>query len=268
MDSWEAVLTRRALMARAAGAGAALAAARLAAPFPSQAASGVVPLPSAARVRADFQRMVDFGPRLTGTKAHNDFLDWLEREFVTAGLDLIPCDGYTTERWEAQQVGLDVLSGPAAGPVKVGSYYPRSLETTPAGVSGPLVYGGIAPIPSISAGATLAELVEELGRYPAALAGWASGLIGTLGGTAGSILVVDLPLPIPLTTGFLAPIATYLHWPGHTLADWLRPTTSAAGSCRGSSAFRSRPSRRSAPRASCSCSTAPTRRSPAATCRS
>src|SRR3712207_7196634 len=36
-------------------------------------------------VRAEFQRMVDFGPRLTGAPGHEAFTSWLEEEFVAAG---------------------------------------------------------------------------------------------------------------------------------------------------------------------------------------
>jgi hypothetical protein len=221
MDPREAIITRRALLGRAAAAGAALAAARGGIPLASAAAPQIVPLPSAAQVRADFQRMVDFGPRLTGTEAHNRFLDWLEREFVKAGLDLLPCDEYETERWEAGRYGLELLEGPGVGPARVAAYYPRSQETPAAGITGPLVYGGVAPVPSINLGAGGEGLVGGLARYPGDLARWVTGLTGTLGGTAGSILVVDLPLPVPLTTGFLVALATYLHWPGHTLGDWL-----------------------------------------------
>jgi hypothetical protein len=31
---------------------------------------------------------------------------------------------------------------------------------------------------------------------------------------------VDLPMPVPLTAAAFLPAATYLNWPGHTIADW------------------------------------------------
>ena len=179
-----------------------------------------MPLPSPHRVRADFQRMVDFGPRLTGSKSHNRYIAWLEREFVRAGLELRPCDVYETERWEVQRFGLDVLEGGSAGRVKVATYYPRSQETPARGVTGPLVYGGTAPAPSAN-GADLASLAAGIERYPSDLASWANGLAGTVaGGTQGSILVVDLPTPAPLTTGVFAPLVTFEYWPGHNEVDW------------------------------------------------
>ncbi|HKP91542.1 MAG TPA: hypothetical protein VJT75_16370 [Thermoleophilaceae bacterium] len=149
-----------------------------------------VPLPSPARVRADFQRMVDFGPRLTGTGAHHRFVSWLERQFLDAGLDLLPCDAYDIERWTATGFGLRVLDGPGAGPVKVGSYYVRSNETPPGGITAPLVYGGTGPV------------------------------TGPLPGAKGSIVVVDLATPPPATAGIFFGQSTFRYWPGHNDADW------------------------------------------------
>ncbi|MCW3063624.1 MAG: hypothetical protein JWN32_796, partial [Solirubrobacterales bacterium] len=214
-------VTRRTVLGRAAfGAVSAVLASRWAS---APAARGaLVPLPTAAQIRADIQRMVDFGPRLTGSDAHDRYLDWLEREFVAAGLELSPCDVYATERWEVQRFGLDFLSGPAPGPAKIAAYYPRSKETPAGGVTGSFVYAGVAPAPSLS-GADVATLEAALARYPADLVSWLRGLVGTLtaGDLRGSILLVDLPIPVPLTSAFLLPLATALSWPGHSVADWV-----------------------------------------------
>ena len=164
--------------------------------------------------------MVEFGPRLTASANHASYISWLEDEFERAGLQLLPCDGYTTDRWLAERFSLEVLEGAGAGAVELATYYPRSQETPPEGVSGPLVYGGAAPPLAIS-GSDVAALQAAVERYPAELQSWAQGLAGTVGGgTQGSILVVDLPMPIPLTAALFLPIVTYLNWPGHTLADW------------------------------------------------
>src|SRR3954447_1842706 len=200
-------LTRRVLLGRAAAgaAGAAIGPRLPALGTAAGAARRIVPLPSPRQVRADFQRMVDFGPRLTGSPGHDRFVDWLRREFVAAGADLLPCDDYAYERWSAGSFGLDLLDGTAPGPVKVASYYTRSQETPAAGIEGPLVYGGTMP------------------RNPADVASWAQALPGTVGGgPQGSILLVDLPFPAPLTAAAFLPLATYLHWPGHSEVDWAR----------------------------------------------
>ena len=209
-------LTRRMLLGRAAAAGVAGAIGPSLLTRPAfAAASAPVPLPSPAQVRADFTRMVDFGPRLTGSTPHNDYLAWLEQEFSRAGLTLLPPDNYTTERWLAQDVGLQV----GGSTVKVGASDPRSLETPPGGVYGPLVYGGTAPAPSIN-GTDLSALLAGLARYPAEIASWAAALPGTAGDTRGSILVVDLPMPVPITGAAFLLSATYLNWQGHSEADW------------------------------------------------
>jgi hypothetical protein len=215
-------ISRRALLGRAASAAVGAGGltlgvpAALARPRHRRARARVVPLPSPAQVRADFSRMVGFGPRLTGSANHNDYIAWLEREFIAAGLELNPCDTYTTSRWSVGEWGLQV----AGKAVDVATYYPRSQQTPAGGVSGPLVYGGVAPALSFS-GTDIAALQDAIARYPSQLQSWAQGLAGTLdGGVKGSILLVDLPMPVPLTAAAFLPIATYLNWPGHSLADW------------------------------------------------
>lgn len=215
-------LTRRALLHRAAATGAAAALAASAAPAlgSTRQRRRVVGLPRPHQVRDEFTRMVEFGPRLTASDPHEAYIGWLEDEFERAGLTLTAPDAYTTDRWLAQDVGLDVLDGAAAGPVDVATYYTRSQETPAAGITGPLVYGGAAPAPSAS-GSDLGALQTALERYPGDVTAWAQGLTGTLaGGVQGSILLVDLPMPVPLTSGAFLPIATYLNWDGHTVADW------------------------------------------------
>jgi hypothetical protein len=179
-----------------------------------------VPLPTPAQVRADFTKMVEFGPRLTGSSAHNNYIAWLKEEFVSAGLELLDCDVYHTDRWLAESFDLTILEGTGKGPVRVASYMPRSQQTSAKGVTGPLVYAGTAPAVSAS-GVDVAALQESIAAYPAALASWAAALTGTLqGGAEGSVLLVDLPMPVPLTASTFLPICTFLNWPGHTTLDW------------------------------------------------
>ena len=218
-------IDRRTLLGRAAAAGASatlLGATAANARKPTRGAAGrrTVPLPSPQQVRDDFTRMVEFGPRLTASPNHESYVAWLEQELEGAGLGLLPCDGYTTDRWLAEDVALTILEGPAAGAAKIATYYPRSQQTPPTGVTGPLVYGGTVPTLSAS-GTDVAALQAAIGRYPSELQSWAQGLPGTLsGGPQGSILLVDLPFPVQLTAAAFLPSATYLNWPGHTVADW------------------------------------------------
>ena len=217
-----ALLTRRNLLSGAAAVGlsGALAPRSLAALSQARTTAKPIGLPSPNQVRADFQRMVDFGPRLTASDSHNRYVAWLEQQFTQAGLQVLPCDTYSTERWLAQKVGLEILDGSGAGPVKVATYYPRSQETAPEGITGPLVYGGVVPVPSLS-GTDVAALGPALARYPGELESWAEGISGTLAGlTPGSLLVVDLPVPVPLTLAAFLAISTYRYWPGHSDLDW------------------------------------------------
>ncbi len=213
--------TRRTFLANAGAVTASAAAAAYAPPAWAHRPKRTrgTPLPSAHQVRKEFTRMVEFGPRLTASKEHDNYVAWLEDEFERAGLQMAPDDPYTTDRWLAEDYRLDVLDGPTAGRVKLATYYTRSQETPPQGLTGPLVYGGTAPALAAS-GTDLNALQAAIERYPSELQSWTQGIAGLLSGAQGSILVVDLPFPAPITAGAFLPIATYLNWPGHTVADW------------------------------------------------
>lgn len=215
-------LTRRGLIRGAAYGAGSLALASPVWPRAAQGATtgaGPVALPTPAQVRADFQRMVNFGPRLTGNDAHSRFIGWLEQEFSDAGYELLPCDVYQTSRWAVQEFGLDVLDGSTPGPAKVATYFPRSKETPAQGVTGPLLYAGSPPPLSFS-GTDAGALQAGLARYPAELASWARALPSTLSGSPrGSVLLVDLPAPLPITTGLFSGLVTYYNGQGESEAQ-------------------------------------------------
>jgi hypothetical protein len=140
--------------------------------------------------------MVDFGPRLTGTPAHDNFIDWVQDELERAGCLIYPRDEKPFTYWDAQRWGLDVLGGATPKPVKVSSYYPRSGETPGAGVTGKLV--------------------------PAA----------RLDQIAGNVVLIDPKLPPQLTESFLIANANYFHWSGHQpepTRDYKRAWVATAG---------------------------------------
>jgi hypothetical protein len=177
-------------------------------------------LPAPAQVRADMTRMIKLGSRYTGTAGHGQYIDWLEEELVAAGVTMLPRDDFPLTIWEAQKYGLDLLDGPRAGAVSVNSYFPRSQETPAAGITGRLVYAGVAPLPPING--DIEGVQSALAAYPAQLGSWLQGLTGTLTGLGpGSIMLVDLPMPLPLVVGALLPLATHLNWTGHSVADWV-----------------------------------------------
>jgi hypothetical protein len=153
-------------------------------------------LPSPETVRADVQRMVDFGPRLPGYEGHQHFCDWLAREFVAAGLDLLPCDEYVYDCWQPGAFGLEIVDGDAAGKLDVPTTYVRSAGTPADGVTGPLVYAGTMPTPGLST--ALSGVAPDTTGDPEIRA-WADAL--PCGSLEGSIAVVDLALPTPLNAG-------------------------------------------------------------------
>ncbi|WP_320672134.1 hypothetical protein [Patulibacter defluvii] len=219
-------LTRRTVLGRAAAGASGLALAgalgggRVAAA--TAGSRGVVPLPGAAELRADIQRMVDFGPRLTGTPAHERFIAWIERELEAAGATVIARDEHELTSWEATGRALELRGGPSPGPVRVATQVTRSRETGPAGVTGPLVYGGALPLPSVNTlGTDLQGLLSALDRYPAELLSAVTALVAQIPRMSmrGAIVVVDLPLPLPLPESTFLPLLSGFHWPGHSVAD-------------------------------------------------
>jgi hypothetical protein len=148
-------------------------------PARAQAAAAAGALPSAGQIRDDFQRMVDFGPRLTGTRAHENFINWVQDELERAGCLMYPRDQKPFTYWDAKRWGLDLLDGAMPGPVKISSYFPRSGETREGGVTGKLVN---------------AAQLDQI---------------------AGNVVLIDPKLPPQLTESFLLAEANYFHWTGH-----------------------------------------------------
>jgi hypothetical protein len=175
-------MSRRALLQRGGAAAGALAAGRLLGPMSSTPARAAVAtsLPSAAQIRDDVARMVGFGPRLTGTPAHDKFIDWVQDELERAGCVSYPRDQKPFTYWNAQRWSLDLLDGPSLGPVSTAYYFPRSGETPDAGVTAKLV-----PL----------ERPDQI---------------------AGNIALIDPKLPPQLTESFFLSMANAYHWTGHT----------------------------------------------------
>jgi hypothetical protein len=177
-------MSRRALLRRGGAAAAMVVGGRLlgpGGPAPARAAQAAAPgaLPSAARIRDDVERMVGFGPRLTGTPAHETFIDWVQDELERAGCVSYPRDQKAFTYWNAKRWSLDLLGGPAPGPVRTAYYFPRSGDTPDAGITGKLV-----PL----------ERVDQI---------------------AGNIVLIDLKLPPQLTESFFISMANSFHWTGH-----------------------------------------------------
>ena len=143
--------------------------------------------------------MVEFGPRLTASAAHGRYVDWLSAEFERAGLHLLPRTPYETDRWLAQQVGLDILEGSGAGAVDVATYYPRSAQTPPRASRARWSTEARCRCRA-SAALTSAPWRRRWRVTRASSPRGRAGSPGLLeGGPSGSILLVDLPMPVPLT---------------------------------------------------------------------
>jgi len=215
------LMSRRTLMGRALAGTGGLVGARLLAgpggvlastlPTSFSGAGELVPalLPSAETVRKGVQRMVNFGPRLTGSKAHNNYIAWLQSGFAEAGCTLLAPDSHPLSLWQARSHGLEILGGSSPRAIPISSYYPRSGSTPRTGVIGKLVYLGAGPPVSISP-SDPGGLPAAVELYESTMQSWISAAIAGAGGSLqGEIVLIDLPLPLPLTTAIFAPLADY-----------------------------------------------------------
>jgi hypothetical protein len=166
-------------------------------------------LPNARQILHQVREMVSLGPRLTGTPAHNAWIDQLEHAWTDAGVT-VSRDHFTFPRWLAESWSLEVLEGAGAGRVPISSYFPYTAPTSSAGINAPLVYVGPVPVPSISG--NVLDLLTD--RW--ALARWRRELVSNLraqmaavpGGVAGKLVLLEAPVP-PLSAADFVPLDTY-----------------------------------------------------------
>lgn len=172
-------------------------------------------LPTARDMHRDVRHMVDMGPRLTGTDAHNEFIDWLDHGFRSAGCRMLPRDEFSFNRWLVDRWGLELLDGPGKGPVRVAAYQPYSGQTSPSGVVAPLVYLGAVPPLALSGNPQdITALRTAIQRLRRELDDWARAAIaGIPGGVKGRIVLVDTQT-VPLTERDFDPLTTYAYDPG------------------------------------------------------
>ncbi|HEX4187718.1 MAG TPA: hypothetical protein VHY83_07475 [Solirubrobacteraceae bacterium] len=223
----ELLISRRALLRRTAVAAGGLVGARLMAGPGKVLASTLPPvpganetvsslLPSGEECRQRVQRMVDFGPRLTGSPAHNRYIAWLEAQFTKYGCTMLPRDNYPVGYWHLKGTtpcSLKIMSGATPQTITITSYYPRSGRTGANGVTGPLVYLGAGPAPSLESSNPLTA-PEAAELYERNLSSWLTAAIAGAGSSLrGSIAMIDLPLPLPLSVAAFLPLMTYYYPP-------------------------------------------------------
>lgn len=95
------------------------------------------------------EKMNSFGTRLTGSKGHTDFINWLKSEIAEMGIPVFS-DPFYFRRWEEKRSSIEIIDGNEKIGIPVSSAYPYSGETTADGITEELVYvDGIKDIPKI-----------------------------------------------------------------------------------------------------------------------
>ena len=92
-------------------------------------------------------KMNSFGTRLTGSKGHTDFINWLKGEIETTDIPVFS-DPFYFRRWEEKRSSIEIIDGADKINIPVSSAYPYSGETPAEGITEELVYvDGIKDIP-------------------------------------------------------------------------------------------------------------------------
>ena len=83
--------------------------------------------------------MNSFGTRLTGSKGHNDFINWLKEEITKMNVPVFS-DPFYFRRWEEKYSSIEIIDGEEKISIPVSSAYPYSGETGSDGITEELVY--------------------------------------------------------------------------------------------------------------------------------
>lgn len=84
-------------------------------------------------------KMNSFGTRLTGSKGHNDFINWLKAEITKMDIPIFS-DPFYFRRWEEKRSSIEIIDGDEIIDIPVSSAYPYSGETTSDGITEELVF--------------------------------------------------------------------------------------------------------------------------------
>lgn len=80
-----------------------------------------------------------YGVRLTGSRAHNDFISYLQEEIKNLGVKIYS-DPFYFRRWEEKSSSIEIIDGDENINIPVSSAYPYSGETSTDGITAELVY--------------------------------------------------------------------------------------------------------------------------------
>lgn len=84
-------------------------------------------------------KMNSFGTRLTGSKGHNDFINWLKEEIRKMDISVYS-DPFWFRRWEEKFSSIKIIEGDDIINIPVSSAYPYSGETDQEGITEELVH--------------------------------------------------------------------------------------------------------------------------------
>lgn len=84
-------------------------------------------------------KMNSLGPRLTGNKAHGEFIKWLKDEISKMDIPIYS-DPFYFRRWEEKKSSIEILDGDEKISIPVSSAYPYSGKTDADGITEELVY--------------------------------------------------------------------------------------------------------------------------------
>lgn len=84
-------------------------------------------------------KMNSFGTRLTGSKGHTDFINWLKSEIADMNIPIFS-DPFYFRRWEEKRSSIEIIDGDKKINIPVSSAYPYSGETSAEGITEELVY--------------------------------------------------------------------------------------------------------------------------------
>lgn len=126
------------------------------------------------------EKVASFGCRLTGSRAHTRYVDWLAGKLERTGLR-VHRDRLTFTRWAPKRWSLTI----DGKPVDLAFYFPYSGVTPPSGFTAPLQYLGPSPVDTAGFAAAAGKIAvvdvptpplpvfgvfPELGRYKPGMA--------------------------------------------------------------------------------------------------
>ncbi|MBP3329370.1 MAG: hypothetical protein J6L89_00910 [Clostridia bacterium] len=94
-------------------------------------------------------KMNSFGTRLTGSKGHTNFINWLKDEITNMNIPVYS-DPFYFRRWEEKSSSIEIIDEKGRINIPISSAYPYSGETSAEGITEELVYvKNISDIPKV-----------------------------------------------------------------------------------------------------------------------